>query len=187
MKKKKMLLNIFLLVYIVIFASIVRFAKASKIHEAARKGDLATVKKLVEHGVSINVTDKDGQTPLQIAAAKGYMEIVRFLTEYETNLNTKSKQEQGTNSQAKSKDNKTVAAKRSIENKGNTNDQDVKTVQNTGTTKRQEKSMELYTNRNAHNIMIKEGNITYFMSLLSANTTDKITFDDRLVKVSFQP
>lgn len=61
------------------------------IHEAARKGDLATIKKLVEQGVDINETDKDGNTPLHVAAAKGYMEIVRYLTEYKANPKTQDK------------------------------------------------------------------------------------------------
>lgn len=76
------------------------------IHEAARKGDLAAVKKLVEQGADINETDKDGNTPLHVAAAKGYMEIVRFLTEYEAKLKTKTKPEKKADTPIESKDDK---------------------------------------------------------------------------------
>ena len=78
------------------------------IHEAAGEGDLATVKKLLEQGANINETDKDGNTPLHVAAAKGYMEIVRYLTEYKANPKTQVKPEKRTDIQIKPKDEKTV-------------------------------------------------------------------------------
>lgn len=47
-------------------------------------------------------------------------------------------------------------------------------------------SVESLAGGDARNITIKEGDVTYLMSLMSANTNDKTTFDDHLVKVSFQ-
>lgn len=67
------------------------------------KGDLATIKKLVEEGVDINETDKDGNTPLHVAAAKGHMEIVRYLTEHKATPKTKVKPEKRADAQLKPK------------------------------------------------------------------------------------
>lgn len=79
------------------------------IHEAARKGDLATVKKLVEQGADINEMDKDGNTPLYVAAAaKGHMEIVRYLTEHKATPKTQDKPENKADVQVKPKDETTV-------------------------------------------------------------------------------
>lgn len=47
-------------------------------------------------------------------------------------------------------------------------------------------SVKSLAGSDARDIKIREGNVSYFMSLMSANTNDKTTFDDHLVKVSFQ-
>lgn len=46
---------------------------------AARGGDLATVQRLVEAGVPVDTADAYGTTALSAAAAKGHLEVVRFL------------------------------------------------------------------------------------------------------------
>ncbi|HSW45942.1 MAG TPA: ankyrin repeat domain-containing protein, partial [Phycisphaerae bacterium] len=47
--------------------------------EAARKGDLETVKKLVLSGSPMLVNDLQGVTPVHWAALEGHLDVVRFL------------------------------------------------------------------------------------------------------------
>jgi Ankyrin repeats (3 copies) len=47
--------------------------------EAARKGDLAAVKALVEKGAALETKTSYGQTPLYLAAMKGHEQVVEFL------------------------------------------------------------------------------------------------------------
>ena len=47
--------------------------------EAARKGDLATVKTLVEKGAAVETATSYGQTPLYLAAMNGHEDVVAFL------------------------------------------------------------------------------------------------------------
>ena len=49
------------------------------INEAAKKGDLADVKRHLHRGVAINTKDGLGCTPLHVAAAHGRLDVVRFL------------------------------------------------------------------------------------------------------------
>jgi ankyrin repeat protein len=51
------------------------------IHLAARLGDLARIKSLIEDGADVNAKDIGGDTPLHIAAAKGHEEVVKLLIE----------------------------------------------------------------------------------------------------------
>jgi len=48
---------------------------------AARKGDLAAVKTLVEQGASVETKTPYGQTPLYVAAMNGHEPVVQFLLE----------------------------------------------------------------------------------------------------------
>lgn len=45
---------------------------------AVQYNDLNTIKKLDSQGISINVKDFDGRTPINLAAAEGYLPIVKF-------------------------------------------------------------------------------------------------------------
>jgi len=56
-------------------------AKGSDIslHLAARLGDVAKAKSLIEDGADVNAKDIGGETPLYIAAAKGHKEVAELL------------------------------------------------------------------------------------------------------------
>ena len=57
------------------------YQKIAPIHLATDKAMLATLIELVEHGCNLNVKDKDGLTPLEIAAEHNNHEIFQFLLE----------------------------------------------------------------------------------------------------------
>ncbi|KAL5510815.1 hypothetical protein EMCRGX_G006420 [Ephydatia muelleri] len=66
--------------------------KATQLLSAVRHGDIATVRRLVTEGnVDVNVTNKDGVTPLVIASQDGHLEIVKSLIEAGVNVNHTTK------------------------------------------------------------------------------------------------
>ena len=56
---------------------------------AARKGDAATVKSLLERGVDVNTKFRYGATALSYAADKGHVEVVKILLAHKADLNVK--------------------------------------------------------------------------------------------------
>ena len=54
---------------------------ADPIVEAAKEGDVATVRQLIESGADVNVAEGDGMTSLHWAAGRGYVEVTRLLLE----------------------------------------------------------------------------------------------------------
>ncbi len=55
---------------------------------AAKKGDVATAKKLLDSGADVNMkSGQDGVTPLMVAAALGRLEMVELLLQYKPDLN----------------------------------------------------------------------------------------------------
>ena len=48
---------------------------------AARKGDLESVRLLVEQGADKDMFDSDGYTPLVIGSLHGNLDVVKFLVE----------------------------------------------------------------------------------------------------------
>ncbi|GMV99890.1 MAG: hypothetical protein AMXMBFR84_10290 [Candidatus Hydrogenedentota bacterium] len=59
-------------------------------HQAARAGDLETVRTHLESGVSPNLRDQDGVTALHRAARDGHMELATLLLEYNADTNLKT-------------------------------------------------------------------------------------------------
>lgn len=83
MKKRQ-----FILVLILFICIAYGFSWADEIHNAARAGDLAKVKALIGKNPGlINSRDKNGQTPLHIAASWDDGEIARFLVEKGADIN----------------------------------------------------------------------------------------------------
>jgi outer membrane protein assembly factor BamB len=57
--------------------------------EAARKGDAAAVRTLLDKGVDVNAKTSYGATALSFAADKGHLEVVRLLLKHKADVNAK--------------------------------------------------------------------------------------------------
>lgn len=57
------------------------------LHSASLKGDIETVKLLIESGTDVNARNKDGQSPLHWAAFRGHYKIAELLIEAGANVN----------------------------------------------------------------------------------------------------
>jgi hypothetical protein len=53
-------------------------ASAAPLHDAAKAGDVAEVRRLLQAGANVEAGNKDGETPLHRAARGGHAEIVAF-------------------------------------------------------------------------------------------------------------
>jgi len=53
--------------------------RQSALHQAAERGDLAEVKRLVGSGIDVNILDERGETPLWSAIPMKHFEIANFL------------------------------------------------------------------------------------------------------------
>ena len=56
---------------------------------AARKGDTAAVKVLLDNGVNVNAKTRYGATALSYACDKGHMEVVKLLIDRGADVNSK--------------------------------------------------------------------------------------------------
>lgn len=52
------------------------------LHEAVAHWDLTVVEFLVQHGATVNAVDKEGRTPLHIAAYVNHVDVVIFLLDH---------------------------------------------------------------------------------------------------------
>lgn len=57
---------------------------------AVEDGEYAAVRRLVEQGADIEVRDANGNTPLNLAAAFGYLDITRYLIDHKANVDTRN-------------------------------------------------------------------------------------------------
>ena len=63
--------------------------KADALSEAARKGDAAAVKKLLDEGVDVNTKFRYNRTALSFAADRGHAAVVKLLLERGADINAK--------------------------------------------------------------------------------------------------
>jgi hypothetical protein len=63
--------------------------KADALWEAARKGDAAVVKKLLDEGVDVNTKFRYGATALSYACDRGHVDVVRLLLDRGADVNVK--------------------------------------------------------------------------------------------------
>lgn len=61
--------------------------------EAIKRDDIISVKALIEAGVDLNTSDKAGDTPLHIAAVRGYQEITSLLIAEGASVNARNARE----------------------------------------------------------------------------------------------
>ncbi|HCJ12150.1 MAG: hypothetical protein A2Y14_05720 [Verrucomicrobia bacterium GWF2_51_19] len=76
--------------YILTLLLITPLAFAGKIHEAAQSGDIQTVKRLLESGISPDERDEFGRTPLMLAAANGHIDVIDELIWDDANIDLQS-------------------------------------------------------------------------------------------------
>jgi ankyrin repeat protein len=65
------------------------FAIAESLHEAAKQGDLESVRNALAEGVAVDITNNRGQTALLIAAQAGHAEVARALIDAGAAVDTK--------------------------------------------------------------------------------------------------
>ena len=63
--------------------------RADAFSEAARKGDAAAVKKLLDEGVNVDTKFRYDRTALSFAADRGHVEVVKLLLARGANINAK--------------------------------------------------------------------------------------------------
>ena len=82
--------SIRLLAFLCPILSIPLQARAGELHNAARAGDVETVKTLLASGVDIDETDFSTGTALHVAVGQGNQSIVQLLVEHGADLDAKS-------------------------------------------------------------------------------------------------
>jgi ankyrin repeat protein len=63
--------------------------KINRLFHAVFLGDIKIVEKILDEGIDVNITNKDGITPLITAVKNGYTNIVKLLIEKGANVNVK--------------------------------------------------------------------------------------------------
>lgn len=56
---------------------------------AVKKGNQKMVERLIDYGAYIDIKDKHSQTPLHVASASGFYNIVEILGQKSENINSK--------------------------------------------------------------------------------------------------
>ena len=79
------------LLSLVLFAQTPPLTKAEELQAAARKGDAAAVKKLLDEGVDVNTKFRYDATALFYAADHGHLEVVKVLLDHGADVSVKDK------------------------------------------------------------------------------------------------
>ena len=66
-------------------------ASEPPLHRAAYKGDVETIKELIQQGESVHSLNSEGATPLHWAAFKGKPEAAKLLLRYGADVNARTK------------------------------------------------------------------------------------------------
>ena len=66
-------------------------AMADPLHDAAKEGNLAEAKRLIEEGDDVNVKNDRGATPLHFAATRGHKDIAELLISKGADVNAETK------------------------------------------------------------------------------------------------
>src|SRR5215203_917716 len=77
------------LIALVLFAQAPPLTKAEQLQDAARKGDAATAKKLLDEGVDVNTKFRYDATALIYACDHGHLEVVKVLLERGADMGVK--------------------------------------------------------------------------------------------------
>jgi acyl-CoA-binding protein len=64
-------------------------SKMDAIHGFAREGDMANLLKCIENGVSVNLKDSEGRTPLHWAVDRGHLNVTELLVGRNADVNAK--------------------------------------------------------------------------------------------------
>jgi ankyrin repeat protein len=76
-----------MLYFFVIILSSIGYAAGGPLHEAAKKGDLDQINRLIEEGVTVDVIDENNNTPLYIAVDQGHKDVAELLILKGANVN----------------------------------------------------------------------------------------------------
>ena len=76
-------------VFLVALAASAQSEKADALSDAARKGDAAAVKKLLDEGVDVNTKFRYERTALSFAADRGHVDVVKVLLDHRADVTIK--------------------------------------------------------------------------------------------------
>jgi cytohesin len=71
-------------------AELLRRVESLWFFNALKEGELVKVKKCLERGISVEVRDEDGNTPLHVAASRGHLHIAKLLVESGADVNARN-------------------------------------------------------------------------------------------------
>jgi ankyrin repeat protein len=73
--------------FFVIILSSIGYAVGEPLHEAAKKGDLDQINRLIEEGITVDSLDENNNTPLYIAVGQGHKDVAKLLILKGANVN----------------------------------------------------------------------------------------------------
>ncbi|KAL9237439.1 hypothetical protein vseg_011986 [Gypsophila vaccaria] len=68
--------------------------KMEEVHGFAREGDVANLHKCIENGISVNIKDSEGRTPLHWAVDRGHLPVIELLLKNNADVNAKDNEGQ---------------------------------------------------------------------------------------------